>query len=287
MGSMKMQDYLILGVGAFLAYKVIKGDIDKTVQTTEDKLNPFNYLPQIDLGGMFSGITMPAFELNPNFLSDYYANNPTQQTRDANQSAIDANKTANNKYVKTGLPPILEISLPGYKGNYNVPTQYQGIAGLGAPRLSDYADASRRGMLPSMPEQTAARWDARNLAMGQTAISTDVAQAYVDSGAYIAYEGGLFMTAEQYLSANKTSDAGTTVFQRSAEQQAYINARSHLGTPIGTPGSRASTLAPNSVLGTTNGNYVVTDESGNVVHDTGYIINETARQEAINKLKGK
>jgi hypothetical protein len=83
-----------------------------------------------------------------------------------------------------------------------------------------------------------------------------------------------------------TSDRGMTPTQPTqaqvkAAQQAYIDARTHLGTPIGTAARNYDFQNPNSIIQTPGG-IQVTDERGVVVTDTSAIINQSdkARREA-------
>jgi hypothetical protein len=55
-----------------------------------------------------------------------------------------------------------------------------------------------------------------------------------------------------------------------------------LGEAIGTVGVIAPKYTPNATIAIGNGNYIQTDASGNVVHDSSAIINQGAGQQAYN-----
>jgi hypothetical protein len=219
---MKTEEYLILGVMGYLAYKQIKGDISEAVEN----LNPFargSGLPNLDFSNMFGAINYPAFDFSSIFagLNLNPEPNPSYETRMAALEAAQAARDAKKQFEKDGgLPPILDINLPGYENKtYVLPSPYD----------TTEAKFFRGGATTGLTYTGVSAMDAarKNAVAGLGPMGQSF--KFVKFGVASA---PIYDTA-------KTSDAGTTVYQRTAAQQAYVDARTHLGSPIGTPAPQA------------------------------------------------
>jgi hypothetical protein len=70
-----------------------------------------------------------------------------------------------------------------------------------------------------------------------------------------------------------------------AAKTAYdLQQAAYAAAAIGTPGIQAPEYTPNATIATTNGNYIQTDSSGYVVHDSSAIINQGVGQQAYNAV---
>lgn len=265
MGSMKTEDYLILGVAGFLAYKMLQKDVGQAIEDA----NPLNSFPSIDFSNLFGSnffggfnfpaITYPAFNFNLAQPDPYTGAQPDPLT------GLPKGAQKKNEWGPGALGYAYD-----FKTEIIPPTGYIPTPSLLGPIRSAQTIALAQ----------AGDWKTLNLQMMKK--EPIMSQGPIMSRAPI-------MSPYVPL-ANKPSDMGTTGntgYSRTVAQQAYIDARSHLGSPIGTPGATSQGYEPNAIIASSGGNYVVTDSSGNVVHDTSLIINQSARQADINRLTGR
>lgn len=153
-----------------------------------------------------------------------------------------------------------------------------------APTLGDYQQAAQTGRTVTTPTLNTQRW----VSAGANPKYATEEEAYF-AGQTVSIEevmarrnGALFNPQTQKIIQEPVANVIHT------EADAIRAGLVHLGTPIGTyPLPTSGNYTPNTVIQREDGNVLVTDNNGTIIHDSSAIINQTARKADIDRLTGR
>jgi len=154
-------------------------------------------------------------------------------------------------------------------------------AGLGAAYFL-FTDSGKATLAKLTGGEAASGATGADVIGGAVAINPTMLQAKYDEfnkNGLAAAAALMNIPTNQYTRNNPTA-LPFTASELQQQQAGLIR----LGQAIGTVGVIAPKYTPNATISIGNGNYIQTDASGNVVHDTSLIIDQGAGQQAANAV---
>lgn len=311
MGNMKTEDYIVLGVGAFIAYKLLEKKTDEVVSGLGNSFDFSNLFGDFQFPNF--NVTMPNITL-PNIVNLTYdmgagiietGGEEFKQGKDLIPDYREFGYSPFGGEVLKGFLPITQAQA-AWDAWASPPNALKKNSMLNPGKPDPYTGAKPE-LLTGMPQ--GAQWansigegyaydwatvpDPANTKGLRVISKSDLTytpspspfpiptlkhQIYTSGGnGYYSPATPQFSTAPKGSVADiKAKTLYVNANTLSGEQRAIQAGLVHLGTPLGTPSRSYNFQEPNSII-TIPGGLQVTDANGVVVTDTSMIINQSAR----------